>query len=163
VVITVYRYDDEDYRDGEIISSRGDHYDRLTGTQQQVELVIRRTLPKGENVRRTSLYTWEDRSFARLGWEHRKRRYLYELEVDEADIRFHGDLQHFSDAEDAIKDHRSPHDAVARYCSGENVLPPRNEDIVFDFSVKPRLSSERGNAGQRVRRPTAICPDRPAR
>jgi hypothetical protein len=34
----VYRYDEEDYPEGKIISSRGDHFSRLTPAQQKAQL-----------------------------------------------------------------------------------------------------------------------------
>jgi hypothetical protein len=55
VAIIVYRYDDEHYPDGMIISSRGDHFNRLTATQQQVELAIRRRLGKDCRDRKVSM------------------------------------------------------------------------------------------------------------
>jgi hypothetical protein len=73
VPITVYHYSEEDYADGQIIWQRGDHYDRLTATEKQVERAIREKLQDGERVRRTSLYTWEDESLARRLCELRKK------------------------------------------------------------------------------------------
>ena len=42
--ITVYRYDDQDYEDCQIIPARGDSFKTLTADQKKVELAIRATL-----------------------------------------------------------------------------------------------------------------------
>jgi hypothetical protein len=93
---TVYRYDDEDYPDGQLVRSRGDSFDILTKVEKVVELGIRALLPDGANVRGASLYTWEDEVVARRLWKLSGKKYLYELEVDDASIRHIGDLNLYS-------------------------------------------------------------------
>src|SRR5262249_7170674 len=108
----VYRYDEEDYPEGETITSRGDHFVRLTPAQQRVETAIRKTLENGEEIRIKSLYTWENREVAERLWKHKKETHLFELEIDDADVVHRGDLDFFSAAVDAIKASQSPEDAI---------------------------------------------------
>ena len=99
----VYRYDNQDYQDGEVIFSRGDHADGLTEIEREVEARLRAASAEGEPIRRDSLYTWQDEDFARLAGSFKRARFLYELEVNDADIRHVGDLDHYSAAKDAAK------------------------------------------------------------
>jgi hypothetical protein len=123
--IKVYRYDDEDYADGRMIKPRGDPFNTLTEPEKAVETAVRAALPNGENVRSTSVYTWANETVAKRLWQYSGRRYLYELEIDKADIRHIGDLNHYSDAKDAAISGAPFEDAVARYCMGEPSGPPR--------------------------------------
>ena len=99
----VYRYDNQDFREGEMIVSRGDHADGLTDIEREVEVGLRSASSEAESIRRDSLYTWKDEDFARLAGGHKRSRFLYELEVKDADIRHVGDLDHYSAAKDAAK------------------------------------------------------------
>jgi hypothetical protein len=135
----VYRYDAHSYDDREPISSRGDHFPRLTPAQQQVETLIRSTMPNGHNIRSTSLYTWENlevaRRVARLA-----RKPLYELQIDVADIVHRGDVQHFSNAVDAINLGKNPREHVTKYCEGVEFISERVEILVTKAKVVRRIS-----------------------
>lgn len=123
----VYRYDDECYNLGKCIRARGDPFNTLTDDQKVVELAVRSALPAGVKIRSESLYTWSSEMLARRLWRLSKKKYLYELELDERDIRHKGDLNWYSAAVDAIKAGKSPHDAVKKYCNGEESGPPYTE------------------------------------
>lgn len=99
----VYRYDNQDYGDGEVIVSRGDHADGLTAIEREVEVGLRSASAEAASIRRDSLYTWKDEDFARLAGGYKRSRFLYELDVQDADIRHVGDLDHYSAAKDAAK------------------------------------------------------------
>jgi hypothetical protein len=122
--VTVYRYDNEDYDGGRIIFGRGDSFETLTPEQKTVELAIRSTLPNGKAIRSTSLYTWANETVAKRLWPLSKKKYLYELEVESEDMRHKADLNYYSEAIDAVKTDRSLQEAVNRYCSGEESVPP---------------------------------------
>jgi hypothetical protein len=126
----VYRYDDECYTPGQCIPTRGDSFNTLTEDQKVVELAVRLALPAGAQIRGESLYTWANEMLARRLWRFSKKKYLYELEIDERDIRHKGDLNWYSAAMDAVKAGRSPHDAVKKYCNGEESGPPYTEPRV---------------------------------
>lgn len=137
--VRVFRYDNEDYAVGQVIVSRGDHFDGLTDKEKAVELAIRKALPNGVDVRSASLYAWESEQFAKRVWPHSKKKYLYELEVDESDIRFKSDLNHFSDATGSIGSADAFDNAVARYCSAApptaDHTTPRVEVLVSRATV----------------------------
>ena len=107
-----------------------------------VEGAIRTALPDGTNIRGSSLYTWKDETLARRLWLLSKKKYLYELEIDEADIRHKGDLNHYSEAEVAAKLGKS-FDEVRKYCTGEPAGPqftgPRIEILVSKATVLRKL------------------------
>jgi hypothetical protein len=141
----VYRYDNEDYVDGHLICSRGDSFNMLTDVEKVVELRIRELLPDGANIRGNSLYTWEDETVAQRLWGYSRKQYLYELEVDEANIRHVGDLDLYSDAKDAVKNKVSPDAPITAYCNGEVAPPerggPRREILVSEARVIRKLAS----------------------
>jgi hypothetical protein len=141
--IRVYRYDDEEFPTGKVIRCRGDSFDTLTDHQKTVEIAIRKALPDGANVRSTSIYVWADQQVAKRLWPLSKKRYLYELEIDEVDIRHKGDLNNYSEAETAAKSGKPFEDAVLRYCRGEmagkKYTEPRVEILVSEATVLGRL------------------------
>jgi hypothetical protein len=140
----VYRYDNEEYGEDTIIRSRGDSFSILTEFQKQVELAIRSTLVDGVNIRSNSVYTWADEKLARRLWPFSGKKYLYELEIENSNIRHIGDLNWYSAAEDAIKAQVSPESAVEKYCSGELAgapyTQPRIEVLVSEARVLKRFS-----------------------
>jgi hypothetical protein len=137
--IRVYRYDAEDYALDQVISSRGDHYETLTEKQKPAETLVRQFLPNGERVRSKSLYVWKDKDAAKRIWRHTDRgQHLYELEVDEADIEFVGDLDYYSAVVDALAIGMPADDYVKAYCS-EIIASERVEMLVKKAVVKARL------------------------
>jgi hypothetical protein len=145
---TVYRYDDEDYPDGQLVRSRGDSFDILTKVEKVVELGIRALLPDGANVRGASLYTWEDEVVARRLWKLSGKKYLYELEVDDASIRHIGDLNLYSCAKDAVQSGQSPNEAISAYCNRDVADPklggPRREILVSEGRIIPQNAKAPG-------------------
>ncbi len=79
---------------------------------------MRQTMPHGERIRSTSLYTWARLPVAERGWRSWPEAHLYRLEIRDGDIVFEGDLDFFSDAKNAIANGADPAEAVAQYCSG---------------------------------------------
>lgn len=141
--IIAYRYDNQDYADGQVIHPRGDSFASLTNDQKTVELAIRAAMPNGETIRGGSLYTWEDRALALRLWKVSRKTHLYELEIDPADVLFKGDLNNYSAAVDAAKAKAAIDDDVARYCRGEIApppwAPPRVEILVKSAKVRCKL------------------------
>jgi hypothetical protein len=113
--ITVYRHDHRDFKIGEVMPPAGDHYSGLTGDQQKAEDKVRAGRPDGAEVRADHLYVYPHRDMAEEDWKHRKDRHLYELEIDEADIRHRGDLQIFHEVIDAVRIGAPVDEAVRRY------------------------------------------------
>jgi hypothetical protein len=135
----VYRYDDEEFKDGQLISSRGDSFGTLTDTEKIVEGSLRTVLPDGANVRGGSLYTWQEENVARRLWQLSGKKYLYELEIDESDIRHIGDLNYYSKAKDAAKSGAPFEDFIRRYCGGEVAGPPFTEPRLEILVSKARV------------------------
>jgi hypothetical protein len=125
--IRVYRYDDQEFADGQTIESRGDSFSTLTDHQKTVEAAIRTALPNGAFIRGYSLYTWVDAVVAKRLWRLSKKKYLYELEIHKMDIRHKGDLNHYSEAVSAAKSGASIENAVGKYCAGEIAGAPYTE------------------------------------
>jgi hypothetical protein len=113
-----------------MINARGDSISSLTEHQKVVEIAIREALPHGPTIRGTSLYTWADEGVAKRLWRRSRKRYLYELEIAEADIRHKGDLNYYSEALDAVKSGKPFEDAIRKYCRGETAGPPFTEPRV---------------------------------
>jgi hypothetical protein len=113
--ITAYRYDSKEYADGEEIRSCSDHNDRLTATQKEAERAIRDGHDQGHDIRSKSLYAWKEQSVAERLWKHKRGHHLYEMEIDEADVRHIGDLDHFSSVETALRKKEDPEQHVKSY------------------------------------------------
>jgi hypothetical protein len=117
-MVKLYRYEDRDFAEGEVMPPFGDHYRRLTPEQKIVENKLIEALPDGENLRNSSLYTWEDEAVARRVFDaqvsaKKPRTYLYEVEVEAEKVRFRGDLNSYSAAVDAVANNQSPDAAIA--------------------------------------------------
>ena len=142
MAIVVYRYDDEDYPDGKVIRSRGDHMETLKADRRPVERAIRDQLPNKGEVRETSLYTWEDRATATRLAKRSNSKFLYELNVEPADIRCRFDVELFSDATDE-KMGPAFEGAVRRFCAGKtggkSGLSPKIEVLVTQATVIRKL------------------------
>lgn len=134
----VYRYDDQHYHDGEVITSRGDSIVTLTIAEKTVEMAVRQELVNGEAIRGNAVYAWIDKEVALRLWRISKQSYLYALLVDEDDILFESDLNHYSDATEFKPDDPEFDAAISRYCLQEPTLSkhtsPRIE-VLFEKGV----------------------------
>lgn len=147
--ITVYRYDDQDFQDGAVVASRGDHFSILTGSEKEAESVIRSTNVDGFRIRSTSLYTLENEALARRLQRLKKAKYLHELEVDCADALHKGDLNQFTEVEQAIQRHEPPSEPAEGYWAGTHAkmdrvwqapyTEPRIEILVSKARVKQKV------------------------
>jgi hypothetical protein len=135
----VYRYDVEDFADGQVITSRGDHYSRLTPAQKKVELLIRDRLADGTRIRSQSLYVWKDLDVAVRAWRRTVRNeHLYELAIDVEDIEHVGDVSLYSSAVDAREGELAVDAFVREYCDRKTDIP-RIEILVRKATVTKRL------------------------
>lgn len=72
-IIQVYRYDDEVYEIGKPIPPREILLEFLTSSEKVVEEAIRAACPKAAEIRKTCIFTWEDKCKAKLYWKYSKR------------------------------------------------------------------------------------------
>jgi hypothetical protein len=96
-------------------------------------------MANGERIRSTSLYTWENLEFARRAAQLAKKP-LYELKIDPADIVHRGDVEHFSNAVDAISRGEDPMEHVKKYCEGVEFISQRVEILVTKAKVVKRIA-----------------------
>lgn len=139
----VYRYDDQQFADGHEMTSRGDHYDSLTSMEKRVETLLRKVRENGDRLRRTSLYSWEDKALAEKLWPWSRKKYLYTLEIIEPDIVHSGDVNHYTAAKNAIAIGADPTRHLALYWSGVDAegewTRPRRELLATKAKVVSRL------------------------
>lgn len=122
----VYRYDNERYDVDDIITPKRNSFGMLTDREKQVETTIRAALPNGQSIRGDSVFGWESEAVGHRLWSLSGKQYLYELEVDEVDMRFRGDLNHYNNAKDAVGDGRPLDKFVQAYCEGKDSDPAVN-------------------------------------
>lgn len=141
--IKVYRYDDREFSANQEMLPIGDSFDILTDPQKAVEIAVRAARSDGATVRSTSLFTWADQAVAERLWARSKKKYLYEVEIDDADIRHKGDVNQYSEAADAAKLNRPFEDAITKYwngdLAGQPYSEPRMEILVSKATVLRRL------------------------
>ena len=137
----VYHYTTEEYDVGDSISSRGEHFPRLTKDQQLAEEVLRQHSAEARSIRESALYTWDDRTAAERAWQHKKGTNLYELEIEEADTLHIGDLQHFSSIVAAMRVGSSTVEAREKYWRSE-ISSAQVERLVKKAKVAARLKSK---------------------
>lgn len=148
----VYRYDDEDYVEGETILSRGDSFDILTAAEQDAELVIRSAFEMGVEIRSTSLYTWTNEDLAKRLWKLSNKKNIYLLKVDPVNIRHTGDLNWYSllvsiiqlSAVPGFERGTQPADVATGYWSGKpaggSFTEPRMEALVSEAKVIRKIN-----------------------
>lgn len=103
--LIVYRYDPRLFSPGEIIFPDFTILPRLNEGESAVEEAILRLAPDLSRIRKQALYTWQSKdTFERLitgltrhTSEIRGKQY-YELEIDETDILFKGNLTSYKEA-----------------------------------------------------------------
>jgi hypothetical protein len=117
--IIAFRYDNYRYEVGDIVTPRGDSFESLTEVEKKVETELRKMLPDGQNIRGGSVFAWESELVAKRVWPLSHKTYLYELEIDQADIRLRGDLNHYNNAKDAAKCCASFDHHLRAYCNGD--------------------------------------------
>lgn len=136
---TVYRYSNCEHSIGDTITPKGDSFDTLTDEQKIVEKKLRGTLPGGVNMRSSAIFTWADKTLANRLWPLSKKKYLYELEIADEDIVLTGDLNHYSDAVDAVKKGADPDAAIKRYCDHEGGLPHHTSPRIEILATKAKI------------------------
>jgi hypothetical protein len=104
---TVYHYSTKNYESGQLIVQETDHYGRLTGRQRAAEDELRAKSIEAAEKRATSVYGWESRKMAETGWCHKEGTHLYELEVDDDDIRHVGDIDIFTAIVNGLENKKS--------------------------------------------------------
>lgn len=138
--LKVYRYSTTDHPNGKVLTQRGDHYSRLTGTQKLVEDRIRALSPDWKRKRAESLYTWHDKEFATCLWKNDKKlTHLFELEVEGGDIEHWGDLSWYSMMEDFLRGPQKGEDYALRNYVTELQSRPRIEILVKKAIVVAKL------------------------
>jgi hypothetical protein len=130
----VYRYDDQEHQLNDVLHPRGDHFEILSDAQKVVECAIRACSDEMAHIRKESVYTWKDEAFAKRVFNPSKKRFLYELDVQSKDIRFVGDLDHYSAAVDAVKQNMDYAPTVSLYCAGD-IQGSRVEVLVAKATV----------------------------
>ena len=144
MTITGYHYSNDIFQTGQEFLPQHDHFDSLDPSQREAELAIRQGKLGAAEIRIGAVYVWRDEDWARAAYRLSKRKYLYEVEVEERDILHQADLSHYTDTRDAINGGRSPNEHVRRYWAGEPHLPehikPRFEILARKVIFRSRLA-----------------------
>ncbi|WP_454655096.1 hypothetical protein [Bosea beijingensis] len=151
-MLRAYRYDARDLEVGRIIVPERDHSESLDKSWAVTEAAIRAVSPDKEAIRKDSIYTWESEDWARKAWALEKGKYLYEVEIDEADIRHRGDTNAYGLVKDLLKAGKDPAPALMLYWSGEGVEAqlPRVELLVTKATVVSKMCSPSDKVNQKI-------------
>lgn len=129
---TLYRYAQGLIEVGQVMPKDGDHIGRLTEDQLAAEKALRAVSAKAAETRKKALFAWTDYELARQSGAILQRRYLYTLHVEDEDVLFESDLQHFTDVVDAIKAGRDPDEAIRGYWSNAPRSDPKpRTEVLF--------------------------------
>lgn len=130
--ITAYRAEHRPFDKDAIITSAGDHIGTLVGTLLGAEQRLRAISDDALQIRSTGLYVFTDRDWV-LRYATLKKRYLYELSVDEADILHSADMMIVNDIGYAGADQID--DLVKCYWIGDDRKSSKVEMIVRKAKV----------------------------
>lgn len=140
----VWRTDTASFKVGEILSPRGDHLDSLDDSHHAAEMLLRKYMPNGEDLRINSVYAWREEEVAQRMWALQKasglKSYLYKLVVEQNDIRHIGDLNFYTELGTALTNKLSPDIALKSYtdglaCDAPHITGPRFEVLVKKATV----------------------------
>lgn len=141
----VWRTDLRVFEPGETMASAGDHTATLDGAHAEPERLLREAMGDDGEVRATSLYTWEDETWAIRAWTYEKGKYLYKLEIDETDVRHRGDVNHYTDIGNALIETADISVPVQDYVSGRDSDRSKYPTARFEILVRKALVLERLN------------------
>lgn len=141
--IVVWRTDTRRVEPGSTMTSAGDHMATLDSAHANTERVLRDAMGNGGDVRAASLYVWESEEWARRTWRFERQKYLYRLEVDENDVRHRGDVNHYTDIGDALKDGRPTAIPVDDYIKSRDSDRSRFPTARFEVLVSKALVLQR--------------------
>lgn len=136
--LVVWRIEGRKFEPRQEMRSSGDHFTTLNSAHTLSELALRDAMPDGHDIRATSLYAWREETWARWNWKKEPEKYLYKLEVDEADIRHIGDVSYYSDIGDALASGQSAELPIQSYIASALFVPARH--------FKPRVELLVGKA-----------------
>ena len=108
--------------------------------------------------RATSVYAWELRKAAENGWNYRKGTRLYEIEVEENDVRHIGDIGIFTAIETALRKKETVDVLRRDYWEGKRI-GGRIEVLASKATIVRKLkdSSERLTPTERAIRKQRGC------
>lgn len=122
---TLYRYAQGLAEVGDVMLKDGDHIGRLTEDQFAAEKALRAVSAEAAEMRRKALFAWTNHELARQSGALLGRPYLYTLQVEDRDVIFESDLQHYTNVVESIKAGRDPDDAVRRYWANGPCCDPK--------------------------------------
>ena len=132
-----YRTDLRDLEDGQTITSPGDHKAQLDDALTQAEMMLRAVSEQKAKLRADSIYAFMDEVWSKkyfLG----KKGFLYQLEVDDADILHIADMMLVNRISEA-PDLASAAALVKQYWSGDRGTGERVEILATRAVVTKRL------------------------
>ncbi|MEI4492073.1 hypothetical protein WAF00_15600 [Mameliella alba] len=147
----VWRTDSRVFELSETICSGGDHLETLSAAHEGAEEALRNAMGDRGRLRSTSLYTWEDEEWARRAWalENKaiqskgNKKYLYRLEIDDSDIFHRGDVNHYTDIGDALRQSMDPSKSIQGYLNGNGPDRDRHSTARFEILVRKALVLEK--------------------
>ncbi len=153
-----FHYSSKEYEPGDIITQELDHYGRLVTTQPAAEDELRPHSSEAAEKRATSVYAWELRKAAENGWNYRKGTHLYEIEVEENDVRHIGDIGIFTAIETALRKKETVDVLRRDYWEGKRI-GGRIEVLASKATIVRKLkdSSERLTPTERAIRKQRGC------
>ena len=133
---TLYRYAQGLIEVGDVMVKDGDHLGRLTKDQLAAERALRAVSTEKAKTRENALFAWTDYELARQSGAILERPYLYTLQVEDRDVLFESDLQHYTDVEEAIRAGRDPGDAIRRYWENAPSSDSKSRtEVLFTFGT----------------------------
>ncbi|MEI9413041.1 hypothetical protein [Mesorhizobium salmacidum] len=140
-----YHYSDADVPDGHVFESLSDSIDRIHAANRPAELAIRAAREDGAK-RGAVVFAWRDRAWADFAYKYSKKKFLYDVVIDEADIVHIADLTHYNSVRDNLAKGESADEAIEAYWTNAPTPErerPRIEILTQKFKVVSRIAPAR--------------------
>jgi hypothetical protein len=135
-----YRFFDEIFEPGKVITPNGDHLEKLNPDKQRAEVAIRRGDPRGPS-RAHAVFVFEKRDVAEALLGEASGHHLYETSVRQDDVFHRGDLRIYDEIVEALKYGRNADQLIAHFWDGIERSSPRVELTAARLTIRRKLAS----------------------
>jgi hypothetical protein len=126
-----YHYTNLAHQPGDIITSGRDSLVTFEGPKKAFEEALRSGHPDGTEIRSKALYTWADKGAIERIWKVVPAKYFYEVEIDDADVLFRSNLNHYNDGLRAAEAHQPFGEFIRAYWQNSDSWDATSRDEIL--------------------------------
>jgi hypothetical protein len=138
-MLTAFKYLEDEFKHGEEITPKEDHFHNLREDKRKAEIAIRRADPRG-GLRARAIFVFESRKVAEDLLPQTAGKHLYEVAVNENDVLHRADLTIYDDIEQALRNGNPVDRLLKDFWDGVQRPLPRIELAVSRIRVGRKIA-----------------------